>query len=158
LKNSFLLDSSFRFRADENRRYYGQRFRLGKHSPPVLSARQIRNLDCTEWMASTCVIAVAAAAYFVCGFSWQGYIGGPAHSFTVAGKGWNWIAAEPFFLRGLELDGSPASLAVWLQILSVGLAALIPLGSGADRWRLGASCVSTALGGCGGRAAGYGPI
>jgi hypothetical protein len=112
LKNSFLLDSSFRFRADENRRYYGQRFRLG----------------------------------------------GPAHSFTVAGKGWNWIAAEPFFLRGLELDGSPASLAVWLQILSVGLAALIPLGSGADRWRLGASCVSTALGGCGGRAAGYGPI
>jgi ammonium transporter, Amt family len=96
-------------------------------------------------MASMCVIAVAAAVYFVCGFSWQGYIGGPAHSFTVAGKGWNWIAAEPFFLRGLELDGSPASLMAWLQMLSVGLAALIPLGSGADRWRLGASCASTAL-------------
>jgi len=48
-------------------------------------------------------------------------------------------------MRGLRLDGSPASLAAWLQMLSVGLAALIPLGSGADRWRLPASCASTAL-------------
>src|SRR5205807_7766352 len=47
--------------------------------------------------------------------------------------------------RGLEIGASPASLAAWLQMLSVGLAALIPLGAGADRWRLGASCASTAL-------------
>ena len=39
----------------------------------------------------------------------------------------------------------PASLAALLQIFCVGLAALIPLGSGADRWRLRASCLSTAL-------------
>jgi Amt family ammonium transporter len=45
----------------------------------------------------------------------------------------------------VELGGSPASLVAWLQMLSVGLAALIPLGGGADRWRLGASCASTAL-------------
>src|SRR5262249_41123531 len=31
-------------------------------------------------MSSLCVVAVAAAAYFVCGFSWQGTIGGPAHA------------------------------------------------------------------------------
>src|SRR6202035_5538972 len=53
--------------------------------------------------------------------------------------------AEPFFMRGLELGDSPASLAVLLQLLSVGLAALIPLGAGGDRWRLGASCASTAI-------------
>jgi len=96
-------------------------------------------------MASLCVIAVGAGVYFVCGFAWQGFIGRPAHVFTVAGRGWNWIAAEPLFFRGLELDGSPASLAAWLEMLSVGLAALIPLGGGGDRWRLGASCASTAL-------------
>ena len=96
-------------------------------------------------LASLCVIAVAAIVYFVCGFAWQSFVGRPAHVFIVGGRGWSWIAAEPLFLRGLDLDGSPASLTVWLQILSVGLAALIPLGGGADRWRLSASCASTAL-------------
>lgn len=96
-------------------------------------------------MASLCVIAVAALAYFVCGFSWQGFVGLPAHSFMIGGRAWNWIAAEPLFMRGLEFNGSPASLAAWLQIVSVGLAALIPLGAGTDRWRLSASCASTAL-------------
>ncbi|MGO9210709.1 MAG: ammonium transporter [Terriglobales bacterium] len=96
-------------------------------------------------LASLCVVAVAALVFFACGFAWQGYLGRPAHVVTLAGKGWNLLAAEPLFLRGLKLDGSPASLAAWLEMLSVGLAALIPLGSGADRWRLPASCASTAL-------------
>ena len=96
-------------------------------------------------LASLCVVGIATLAYFFCGFRWEGYAGRPAHVFTVAGQGWNWIAAEPFFLRGLALDLSPASLAAWLQLFSVSLAALIPLGSGADRWRLGAICISTAL-------------
>jgi len=96
-------------------------------------------------MAALCVIAVAAIVYFICGFAWQGFIGRPAHIMMVGGKPWSWIAAEPFFFRGLQLDGSAASLAAWLQMLCVGLAALIPIGSGADRWRLGAICISTAL-------------
>jgi Amt family ammonium transporter len=96
-------------------------------------------------LASLCAVAVAALVYFVCGFSWQGFAGRPAHVFTFGGKAWNWIAAEPFLLRTLKLDGSPASMAAWLQTISVGLAAQIPLGSGSDRWRLGAICASTAL-------------
>ena len=96
-------------------------------------------------LVSLCVVAVAALVYFACGFAWQGYIGRPAHVLTIAGKAWNWIAKEPLFFRGLRLDGSPDSLAAWLQMFSVGLAALIPLGSGADRWRLPAICASTAL-------------
>ena len=75
-------------------------------------------------MASLCVFSVAVIVYFVCGHAWQGYAG---------------------FLRGLDLDGSRASLAACLQMLALGLAALIPLGAAAERWRLGASCASTAL-------------
>jgi Amt family ammonium transporter len=96
-------------------------------------------------MSSLCVFSVAALVYFIWGFAWQGFIGGPTHVLMVGGKGWDWIAAEPFFLRGVALDGSPGSLAALFGMLSVGLAALIPLGSGVDRWRLGASCASTAL-------------
>jgi Amt family ammonium transporter len=96
-------------------------------------------------MSSLCVLAVAALAYFVCGFAWQGFAGGAAHVASVGGKDWSWIGSQPFFLRHQSLDGSPASLAALLGIFSVGIAALIPLGSGADRWRLGACSVSTAL-------------
>ncbi len=96
-------------------------------------------------LSALCVTAVAALVYVIVGFSWQGAAGRPDHVLVVAGKAWGWIAAEPFFLRGLRLDLSPAALVVLLQMFSVGLAGLIPLSSGADRWRLGAICGSTAL-------------
>ena len=96
-------------------------------------------------MGSLMAIAVAAIVYFIFGFSWQGFAGGPHHAFIFGGKSWNWIAAEPFFMRGLEFNGSYPSLVALLQLFTVGLAALIPLGAGADRWRLGAICASSAL-------------
>jgi Amt family ammonium transporter len=96
-------------------------------------------------LASLMVISVAAAAYFVCGFAMQGFAGGPARTIVAAGKQWSWVAAQPVFLRGLPLDGSPASLIACLGFLSVALAAVIPLGAGLDRWRLGAASASTAL-------------
>ena len=78
-------------------------------------------------MASLCMIAVAALAYFVCGFAWQGFPGQPSRVLTVVGRPWDWIAAEPFFLRGVKFNGSPVALAVWLEMFSVGFVALIPL-------------------------------
>jgi ammonium transporter, Amt family len=96
-------------------------------------------------MASLCVFAVAVIVYCLCGFAWQAFVGRPAHILTIGGKPWNCLAAEPFLLRGLRLDGSPASLVVWLGMLSAGLAALIPLGAAAERWRLSTCCASTAL-------------
>jgi Amt family ammonium transporter len=96
-------------------------------------------------LSALCVIAVATLVFFAIGFSWQGYLGQPAHSFNVQSKPWSWIASGPFFLRGLEFDGSPASLAALFGIFGAGLAAMIPLGSGSDRWRLGAICSSTAI-------------
>jgi Amt family ammonium transporter len=96
-------------------------------------------------LSAVCVLAVAALVYAIVGFAWQGVAGHPEHALRIAGKAWGWIAAEPFFLRGLRLDLSPAALVLLLQMFSVGLAGLIPLSSGADRWRLGAICASTAL-------------
>ncbi|MGA9417346.1 MAG: hypothetical protein WBV60_21835, partial [Terriglobales bacterium] len=96
-------------------------------------------------LSALCVTAVAALVYVIVGFAWQGVAGRPDHAVLIAGKSWGWIAAEPFFLRGLRLDLSTAALVVLLQMLSVALAAIIPLSSGAERWRLGAICASTAL-------------
>jgi len=96
-------------------------------------------------LASLCIVAVAAIVYIIVGFSRQGVPGRPAHIFMIGGKSWNWIAAEPLFLRGLRLDLSPASLVLLLQTFSVGLAAMIPVGAAAERWKLGAACASTVL-------------
>jgi Amt family ammonium transporter len=95
-------------------------------------------------LSALCVIAVAAVAYFAIGAAWQGSAGQPAFAWHVAGRDWNWIGAGRFFLRGIELGGW-GSLTTLFGLMSVGLAAMIPLGSGADRWRLGSSCVSTVL-------------
>ena len=96
-------------------------------------------------MSSLSALSVAGLVYFVCGFGWQGYIGSPGHVLMISGKAWSWIASEPFFFRKLVFDGSGASLAALLQMFCVGLAAMIPLGSGADRWRLRACCLSAAV-------------
>jgi ammonium transporter, Amt family len=96
-------------------------------------------------LSALSVIAVAALVYFLVGFALQGYPGLPAYALRAAGKTWNWIGAERFLLLGVQWDGSAASLAALLGMFSAGLAAIIPLGSGADRWRLGATCASTAL-------------
>jgi Amt family ammonium transporter len=96
-------------------------------------------------MSSLCVLAVASAAYFICGFSWQGFPGRAAYAAQAGGKLWNWIGADPFFLRGIDFSGSTASLAALLGMFSAGLTALVPLGSGAERWRLGSICASAAI-------------
>jgi len=96
-------------------------------------------------MSSLCVVSIAALAYFVCGFAFQGLPDQPAHWLTIGGKPWSWLADGHLFLHHLALDGSPASLAALLGMAGAGLAALIPLGAGADRWRLGACSISTVV-------------
>lgn len=95
--------------------------------------------------SSLCVLATAVLAYFVCGFAWQGFAGPTSQMVATGGKSWGWIGSGQFFLRHLALDGSAESLAALFGMLSAGLCAMIPLGSGADRWRLGGCCVSTAI-------------
>jgi Amt family ammonium transporter len=95
--------------------------------------------------SSVCLISVAALVYFFFGFAIQGYFGLSAHWIDVGSKSFDWIGGDAWFLRGVALDGSAPSLAFLLGIFSVALASLIALGAGAERWRLAASIVSTAL-------------
>ena len=96
-------------------------------------------------LSSLCAFSIAALVFFAWGFAWQGFEGGAAHILTVAGKPWSWAGAGPLFLRNLPFDGSFASLAGLFGMFALGFTALIPLGAGADRWRLGAICASTVL-------------
>jgi len=96
-------------------------------------------------IASLCILSVALITYFVCGFAVQGFAGGPSHVLNAGEKRWDWIGAGPFFFRKFELDGSRESLVAVFGMLCVGLAALIPLGAAAERWRLRAMCASTVL-------------
>ena len=96
-------------------------------------------------LSSLCVIAVAALVYFVMGFAWQGYADQSAHVFSMHGKPWNWIGSRGFLLTGVDFNSSPLGLTALLGMFSAGLASMIPLGSGADRLRLGAACASTVL-------------
>jgi ammonium transporter, Amt family len=94
-------------------------------------------------LGSLCVIAVAGMVYVVVGFSWAGYRGGAGYGILVQGRLWEWLGAMPLFLRGLTLGLNSASLTALLGLMSVAFAAVIPLGSAADRWKLGGMCLST---------------
>jgi Amt family ammonium transporter len=96
-------------------------------------------------MATLTVTAIASIMYVICGFAWQGLAGRPAYAVAVGGKQWSWIGSERFFLLGLDFDGSSAILAAGFGMFSAALAAAIPLGAGAERWRLAGVAASTAL-------------
>lgn len=87
-----------------------------------------------------CVIAIAIIVYFIWGSAIQAYpsavhLIGPISDMEPGSPG--------LFLGRMEYWGP--SLVALLGLLSVALAALIPLGSSADRWRLAAVCASTLL-------------
>lgn len=95
-------------------------------------------------LGSLCVMAVAAIAYSVVGWPLEGFAGGASHSVFLGGVSWNWVGARALFLRGVHWT-EPEGCAAALQVFAVGLAAMIPWGSGAERWRLGSACAATAL-------------
>jgi Amt family ammonium transporter len=88
------------------------------------------------------MVAVAAIAFAVIGVS---FAGAPAHIVTIAGKPWNWVGGAPLLLRHFSDMQPQAQLGVLFEFLAVGFAAIIPWGSGADRWRLPAGCAATAV-------------
>lgn len=68
-------------------------------------------------VATLCVFSVAAAAYFLCGYAFQGAPGSSSYWFEAGGKPWSWIAGGRFFFRGVAFDGSLRSLAPLFQVL-----------------------------------------
>ena len=99
-------------------------------------------------LATLCALGVSAIVFVLIGFSWAGFPGGPSETFQFAGKHWDWLGAEPLFASGVHssLAGGPyEALVLALLLFAVGMAALIPISAGSDRWRLASICASSAL-------------
>jgi Amt family ammonium transporter len=97
-------------------------------------------------LGNLAIVAVTAIVFAFVGSAFAGSLpGGPGHSFNLAGKSWNWLGEGPFLLRGLGNAPAHSQLALIFEFLSVALAAMLPWGSGADRWRLTAGCAAAAV-------------
>jgi Amt family ammonium transporter len=86
--------------------------------------------------------AVAAISFAVVGTSLAGM---PGHTLPMAGKSWDWIGGAPWLLRHFNAMAPEAQLSVLFEFMAACMVALIPWGSGADRLRLPAGCVATAV-------------
>jgi Amt family ammonium transporter len=95
------------------------------------------------------IVAVAAIVFTLVGASFAGTLPGVSGSagftFHAAGKLWNWLGEGSFLLRGLGNAAPQSQLALLFEFLAVAMAAMLPWGSGADRWRLAAGCASAAV-------------
>jgi Amt family ammonium transporter len=96
-------------------------------------------------LGAVVAIASAACAYAVAGHCWQGSAGEGSRILTISGKPWDWLGASAPFLSGLALSNTRAWLAAWMGFCAVCLSALIPLGSGMERWRLNSIAASSAI-------------
>lgn len=95
-------------------------------------------------LASLCAASVAMLVYAVIGCSFAG-VGSAGHTIRAFDRDWNWIGNGRLFARSIDFAEPTAPLLLLLQLFSVGIAALIPVASGAERWRITAVCASTAL-------------
>lgn len=96
-------------------------------------------------LSALCAVAVAVIVYAAIGSCWMGNAAHPGHGLTLDGKNWGWLGSEaPLFLK-LNLNSEQEMLVALFGLLGAALAALIPLSSGADRWRLSASCLSAGV-------------
>ncbi len=94
-------------------------------------------------LSALCAVSVAGAVYFAVGAAWQGAPGESEVQWWAFGRYWGWIGCQRILMQGA---GSGVTSALWAiyGMFAVCLAAVIPLGAGAERWRLGACCGSTA--------------
>jgi len=97
-------------------------------------------------LGNLAIVAVTAIVFALVGATLTGTLSSSAgHIFHLAGKPWNWLGAGPLLLGGLSAAPPQSQLALLFEFLTVALAALIPWGSGADRFRLTAGCAVAAV-------------
>jgi Amt family ammonium transporter len=100
-------------------------------------------------LGNLAIVAVTAIVFALVGGALVGNLpgtpGSAGHIFQLAGKPWNWLGAGPFLFGGLAAAPAQAQLALLFEFLAVALAALIPWGSGADRFRLTSGCAAAAV-------------
>ena len=89
------------------------------------------------------MMAVAVIAFALVGATFAD--GAAAHVFHLSAKPWNWAGEGPSCSADCSAAPARAQLALLFEFLAVAFAALIPWGSGADRWRLTAGAASAAV-------------
>jgi len=94
-------------------------------------------------LSSLLGLAAAALGVWSLGFAWSGLANAPAHVGHWAGRPWSLLGAGQFFVRGGATPSQLLAL-LWL-VLIAGTGALIPIGAGADRWKLGPAVGSAFL-------------
>lgn len=95
-------------------------------------------------LGSLCLAALAAIVYFAFGYCFEG-AAASTHALHIGSATWDWAGASAPFFRSLGWTGSHASYAAAFQLIAISIVAIIPWGSGADRWSLSAACASTIL-------------
>jgi Amt family ammonium transporter len=96
-------------------------------------------------LGSLMILAVTAVVFAAVGAALAGTAGAIGHSFSLAGKVFDWLGSGRLLLGGFGDAAPEAQLAVLFQFLAVALAALIPWGSGADRFRMMAGFAAAAV-------------
>ena len=96
-------------------------------------------------LGNLAIAAVAAIVFAFLGACFAGVLGGAILTVHAGGKSWNWLALGPWLMGDFRTAAPQMQLAAVFELLSVALAALIPWGSGADRWRLAAGYATAAL-------------
>jgi Amt family ammonium transporter len=89
-------------------------------------------------VSAVSVLGIAVVVYLIWGFAIQGYSPFADKFFVFTEEG-----PPGLFLRGVSVPG--AWLYALIGLLDVVLAAQIPIGAAADRWKLSAVCASTAV-------------
>lgn len=94
-----------------------------------------------------CALAVSAAVFVLFGSALAGAAGGPARTIAMFGHHWNWLGADAMHYSpgGSSSDQFRTSkaLLLCLEMFAAGLASVIPLGAGSDRWRLASTCLAS---------------
>jgi len=96
-------------------------------------------------LSSLCAAAVAVLAFVVVGSAISGVAGQPAHTIQIAGKDWGWSGGGQLFSHSFRASDTHGLLTLIFQLFAVSMAVQIPVASGAERWRLTATCLSTAF-------------
>jgi len=96
-------------------------------------------------LGNLAIVAVAAIVFTFIGASFAGTLGNSELVLHAAGKTWSVLGLGPFLLHGLGSAPPQAQLALLFEFLAVAMAAMLPWGSGADRWRLAGGCSVAAI-------------
>ena len=97
-------------------------------------------------LGNLAIVAVTSIVFAVVGASIAGNLPGSwGIAFHAGGTAWEWMHFGPLLLGGLSAAPAQSQLALLFEFLAVAMAALLPWGSGADRWRLTAGCATAAV-------------